>query len=112
MVRSADYPQEAKFIRAIFQQMSQAPNLMPQGNIMLSLPGDVGKDSEAKTGTTKLLLFHIAADINFNAGTFLNLQQAVPLVGMAVILAMPHAAHMQAYSDLLQKSCLSKKKCN
>ena len=74
---------------------------------MLSLPGDVGKDAEAKTGTTKLLLFHITANINFDAGTFSKLEQAVPLAGMAVILAMPHATRVQAYSDLLQKLCLS-----
>ena len=67
---------------------------------MLSLPGDIGKDAEAKTGTMKLLLFHIAAVINLDAGTFSNLQQAVLSVGMAVILTMPRAARAQAYSDL------------
>ena len=106
-VRSADYPQEAKFIQAIFQPTFQAPNITPQRNIMLSLPGDVRKDAKAKTGMTKLLLFHITADINLDAGTFSNLQQAVPLAGMAVILAMPRAARAQAYSDLLRKLCLS-----
>ena len=106
-MRSADYPQEAKFIRAIFQPLIQASNTTPQGNITLSLPGDVGKVAEAKTGRTKLLLFHITADINFDAGTFSNLQQAVPSAGMAVILAMPRAARAQAYSCLLRKSCLS-----
>ena len=48
-VRSVVYPQEAKFIRAIFQPLIQASNTAPQGNITLSLPGDVGKDAEAKT---------------------------------------------------------------
>jgi hypothetical protein len=59
---------------------------------MLHLPAKANKESEAKKGIVKLMLFHIHGNINIKATSVLNITPAVPSKGMQVVLNQPHAA--------------------
>jgi hypothetical protein len=70
------------------------PNLTSYApsNVMLHLPAEANKESEAKKGIVKLMLFHIQGDINIEATLVSNITPAVPLKGMQVVLNQPRAA--------------------
>jgi hypothetical protein len=59
---------------------------------MLHLPAEANKESEAKKGIIKLMLFHINVDINIKVTLVSNITPAIPLKGMQVVLNQPHTA--------------------
>ncbi len=91
-----DYPVAARVIKDLSQLSPQviAPTLASYApsNLMLHLPAEADKESEAKKGIVKLMLFHIRGDINIEATLVLNITPAVPSKGMQVDLNQPHAA--------------------
>ena len=109
IVQSAEYPQEAQAIKSFFCQTLQAPLQPHAGTITVTLPGEAEKDAEAKNGITKLSLFFIAADCDFDAGTISNVQLATRSPGMDYVVATGRSARAQAYSDLIRKACISAK---
>jgi hypothetical protein len=68
LVQSDDYPITARVIKDLFQLSPQAiaPTLASYApsNVMLHLPAKADKESEAKKGIVKLMLFHICGDID------------------------------------------------
>lgn len=108
IVQSSEYPQEAQKIKSFFLRTPSVPT-QPQGTITVTLPGEAEKDAEAKNGITKLSLFLIAADCDFDAGTISNVQMATRSSGMECVVASGRAARAQAYSDLIRKACISAK---
>jgi hypothetical protein len=73
---------------------AEAPSLasFPPGNVMLHLPAEVDKESEAKKGIIKLMLLHIRGDIDIKATLVSNINPATPSKGMQVVLNQPCAA--------------------
>jgi hypothetical protein len=69
---------------------------------MLHLPAKADKESEAKKGIVKLMLFHICGDIDIKATSVSNITPAVPLKGMQVVLNQPCAACASQFADLVQ----------
>jgi hypothetical protein len=59
---------------------------------MLHLPAEANKESEAKKGMGKLMLFHIRGNINIKATSVLNIIPDIPSKGMQVVLNQPRAA--------------------
>jgi hypothetical protein len=59
---------------------------------MLHLLAKVDKESEAKKGIVKLMLFHIRGDIKIKATLVSNITPVVPSKGMQVTLNQPRAA--------------------
>jgi len=108
-VQTVQYPQEAKSIKDVFVPVIPAHHaalpLQQGGAFTITSAADVEKEAEAKKGITKLLLFHIAADRDLEAGTMANISQAIPSAGMESVLTSPRAVRPQSYSDLLQKAC-------
>ncbi len=68
---------------------------------MLHLPAEADKESEAKKGIIKLMLFHIRGDINIEATLVSNITPAVPLKGIQVVLNQPCAARASQFADLV-----------
>jgi hypothetical protein len=106
LVQLDDYPVAAHVIKALFQLSPQAvtPTFASyaSGNIMLHLPAEADKESEAKKGIVKLMLLHIRGDIDIEATLVSNITPAVPLKGMQVVLNQPCAAQASQFADLLQ----------
>jgi hypothetical protein len=106
LVQPDDYPVAARVIKDLFQLSPQAiaPTLASYApsNITLHLPAKANKESEAKKGIVKLMLFHIRGDINIKATLLSNITPAVPSKGMQVVLNQPHAAHASQFADLVQ----------
>jgi hypothetical protein len=109
IVQSSEYPQEAQQIKSFFLPAAAPVPVQPQGNFTVTLPGEAEKDAEARNGITKLSLFFIAADCDFDAGTLSNVQLATRSPGMECIVASGQSARAQAYSDLIRKACTSAK---
>jgi hypothetical protein len=90
LVQSDDYLVAAHVIKDLFQRSPQAVSLTlasyALGNVMLHLPAKANKESEAKKGIVKLMLFHIRGDINIEATLVLNITPAIPSEGMQVVL--------------------------
>ncbi len=61
-------------------------------NVMLHLPAEVNKESEAKKGILKLMLLHIHGNINIKATSVSNIIPAIQSKGMQVVLNQPCAA--------------------
>jgi hypothetical protein len=59
---------------------------------MLHLPAEADKESEAKKGIVKLMLFHIRGDIDIKATLVSNITPAIPSKGMQVVLNQPRTA--------------------
>jgi hypothetical protein len=95
-VQSDDYPVAACVIKDFFQLCPQAvaPSLafFAPGNVMLHLPARANKESEAKKGIVKLMLFHIHGNIDIKATYLSNIIPAAPLKGMEVVVNQPCAA--------------------
>ncbi len=71
-------------------------------NVMLHLPAKADKESEAKKGIVKLMLFHIRGNINIKATLVSIITPAIPSKGMQVVLNQPHAAQASQFADLVQ----------
>ncbi len=102
LVQSDDYLVTAHVIKDLFKLSPQAfaPTLASYAlsNVTLHLPAKADKESEAKKGTIKLMLFHIRGNINIKATLVSNIIPAIPLKGMQVVLNQPCAAcaiHLQ-----------------
>jgi hypothetical protein len=106
LVQSDDYPVAARVIKDLFQLSPQAfaPTLASYApsNVTLHLPAKADKESEAKKGIVKLMLFHIRGNINIKATSVLNFIRAVPLKGMQVVLNQPCAARASQFADLVR----------
>jgi hypothetical protein len=106
LVQSDDYPVAACVIKDLFQLSPQAfaPTLASyaRSNVTLHLPAEADKESEAKKGIIKLMLFHIRGDINIKATLVLNIIPAIPSKGMQVVLNQPCAACASQFADLIQ----------
>ena len=108
---SSDYPKEAQELGEIFNPSPDVPTVVaaaaqPGGTFSLTDPVEEKKEKDAKTGTVKLMLLLIAAEVDFKTGTVSNFAQAVPTKGMECVLEMSRVARPQAYADLLEKACL------
>jgi hypothetical protein len=105
LVQSDEYPVAARVIKDLFQLGPQAvaPTFASYapGNVMLHLPAEVDKESEAKKGIVKLMLLHIRGNINIKATLVSNITPAVPSKGMQVVLNQPRAAQASQFADLV-----------
>ncbi len=105
LVQSDDYPVAAHVIKDLFELSPQAiaPTLASYApsNVTLHLPAKANKESEAKKGIVKLMLFHIRGDIDIKATLVSNIIPAVPLKGMQVVLNQPRAARASQFADLV-----------
>jgi hypothetical protein len=106
LVQSDDYPVAAHVIKDLFKLSPQAfaPTFASYapGNVTLHLPAEADKESEAKKGIVKLMLFHICGNIDIEATLVSNIIPAVPLRGMQVVLNQPCAACASQFADLVQ----------
>jgi hypothetical protein len=106
LVQLDDYLVAACVIKDLFQLSPQAiaPTLASYApsNIMLHLPAEADKESEAKKGIVKLMLFHMRGDINIEATLVSNITPAVPSKGMQVVPNQPCAARASQFADLKQ----------
>ncbi len=105
LVQLDDYPVAARVIKDLFQLSPQAiaPTLASYApsNVMLHLPAKTYKESEAKKGIVKLMLFHIRGDIVIKATLVSNITPAIPSKGMQVVLNQPCAACASQFADLV-----------
>jgi hypothetical protein len=96
LVQLDNYPVAAHVIKDLFQLSKQAvaPTLASYApsNVMLHLLAKADKETEAKKGIVKLMLFHIHGNINIKATLVSNIIPAIPSKGMQVVLNQPHAA--------------------
>jgi hypothetical protein len=96
LVQLDDYSVAARVIKDLFQLSPQAiaPTLSSyaSSNVMLHLPTEADKESEAKKGIAKLMLLHIHGDIDIKATLVSNITPVVPSKGMQVVLNQPCAA--------------------
>jgi hypothetical protein len=106
LVQSDDYLVAAHVIKDLFKLSPQAfaPTLASYApsNVTLHLPAEADKESEAKKGIAKLMLFHIRGNIDIKATLVSNIIPAIPLKGMQVVLNQPRAACASQFSDLVQ----------
>ncbi len=86
LVQLDDYPVAARVIKDLFQLSPQAIALTlasyAPSNVTLLLPAEADKESEAKKGIFKLMLFHICGNIDIEATLVSNITPAIPLKGM------------------------------
>ncbi len=105
LVQSDDYPVAAHVTKDSFQLSPQtfAPTLASYApsNVTLHLPAKADKESEAKKGIVKLMLFHIRGNIDIKTTSVSNIIPAVPLKGMQVVLNQPCAACASQFADLV-----------
>jgi hypothetical protein len=105
-VQSDDYPLAARVLKEIFQLSPQilTPTLpsFPSGNVMLQLPSEIDKESEAKKGIIKLMLLLIRGNMNIELPTVSNISSAPPSKGMQVVLNQPCAAQASQFADLVR----------
>jgi hypothetical protein len=106
LVESDDYPVAAHVIKDFFKLSPQAfaPTLASYApsNVTLHFPAKADKESEAKKGIVKLMLFHIHGNIDIKATLVLNIIPAVPSKGMQVVLNQPRTACTSQFADLVR----------
>jgi hypothetical protein len=106
LVQLDNYPVAARVIKDLFQLSPQAvaPALAfyAPSNVMLHLPAEANKESEAKKDIIKLMLFHMRGNIDIEATLVLNITPAIPSKGMQVVLNQPCAAQASQFADLVQ----------
>jgi hypothetical protein len=106
LVHLDDYLVAASVIKDLFQLSPQAvaPTLSSYApsNVMLHLPAKANKESEAKKGIVKLMLFHIHGDIDIKATLVSNITPAIPSKGMQLVLNQPCAAQASQFADLVR----------
>ena len=96
-VQSDNYPQATVEIKKYFIG-AQVPAILPQaftqpGTFRFQLPGELGRESEAKKGITKLMLLHICGSIDYKTLLITEIiTLATPSPGMEVVLNQPRAA--------------------
>ncbi len=95
-VQLDNYMVAAHVINDLFQLSPQAvaPTLASyaRSNVMLHLLAKANKESKAKKGIVKLMLFHICGDIDIKATLVSNITPAILLKEMQVVLNQPCAA--------------------
>jgi hypothetical protein len=105
-MQSEDYQIAACALKEIFQLSHQilAPTLpsFPSGNVMLQLPSEINKESEAKKGIFKLMLLLIRGNININLSMVSNISSAPPSKGMQVVLNQPRVVQASQFADLVR----------
>jgi hypothetical protein len=69
---------------------------------MLHLLAEADKESEAKKGIVKLMLFHIRGDIDIKATLVSYIIPTIPSKRMQVVLNQPRAARASQFADLVQ----------
>jgi hypothetical protein len=77
--------------------------------LTLQLPSDIEKETKAKKGLTKLLLFHICGKINDDSTSFSNLAYPEPSQGMKIVLDSARPARATGFSDLIRNICTTAK---
>jgi hypothetical protein len=106
LVQSDDFPVAARVIKDLFQLSPQAiaPTFASYApsNVMLHLPAKADKESEAKKGIVKLMLFHIRGNMDIKATLVSNITPAVPSKGMQVVLNQPCTAQASQFADLIK----------
>ncbi len=106
IVQLDDHPVAAHVIKDLFQFSPQmiAPTLASYApsNVMLHLPAEANKESEAQKSIVKLMLFHIRGDIDIKATLVSNTTPAVPSKGRQVGLNQPCTACASQFADLVQ----------
>jgi hypothetical protein len=106
LVQLDDYPVAAHVVKDLFHLSPQAiaPSLASYApsNVMLHLLAKADKESEAKKGIVKLMLFHLHGNIDIKATLVSNITPAVPSKGMMVVLNQPRAARTSQFADLMQ----------
>jgi hypothetical protein len=106
LVQLDNYLVAARVIKDLFRLSPQvvAPTIASYapGNVMLHLPAEADKESEAKKGIVKLMLLHICGNIDIKATLVLNITPAIPLKGMQVVQNQPHTAQASQFADLVQ----------
>jgi hypothetical protein len=106
LVQLDNYPVPARVIKDLIQLSPQAvaPTLAfyAPSNVMIHLLVKADKESEAKKGIVKLMLFYIHGNIHVEATLVSNITPAVPLKGMQVVLNQPCAAQASQFADLVQ----------
>jgi hypothetical protein len=104
-VQLDDYTVAACVIKDLFQLSPQVIALTlasyAPSNVMLHLPAKANRESEAKKGIVKLMLFHIHGNIDIKATLVSNITPAVPLKGIQVVLNQPRAACSSQFADLV-----------
>jgi hypothetical protein len=85
--------------------------LATMGTFMFQLPGKLGKESKAKKEITitKLMLFHVCAEINFKELTVSDMTFATPFNGMEVVLCHPWASRPTSLAGLIRHTLLMAK---
>ena len=82
-VQSDNYPLAARVLKEIFQLSPQilTPTLpsFPSGNIMLQLPSEIDKESEAKKGIIKLMLLIVCSSIDIESTTISSISLPPPI---------------------------------
>jgi hypothetical protein len=105
LVQSDDYLVAARVIKDFLQLSPQAFALTlasyTPSNVTLHLPAEADKESEAKKGIVKLMLFHICGNINIKATLVSNIIPAVPSKGMQMVLNQPRAACASQFADFV-----------
>jgi hypothetical protein len=105
MVQSEDYPVAARAIKDLFRLTPQAAanlGISPQENVMLQLPGEINKESEAKNSIIKLMLLHKCGDIDINSTSIMYVNLATPSKGMQLVSNQHRAARASQFADLVQ----------
>jgi hypothetical protein len=106
LVQSDDYPVAARVIKDLFQlsPWAFAPTLASYvpSNVMLHLPAKADKESKAKKGIVKLMLFHICGNIDIEATLVSNIIPAIQSKRMQVVLNQPHAVCASQCADLVR----------
>ena len=105
-VQSNDYLLSARVFKEIFQLSPRmlAPPLpsFPTGNILLQLPPEIDKESEAKKGIIKLMLLLVRGDIDIESTLISNILSAPPSKGMQVVMNQPRADQASQFADLVR----------
>jgi hypothetical protein len=105
IVQSNNYPVAARVIKDLFQLTPQTvanPGAFAQGNVMLQLPGEIDKESEAKKGIIKLMLLQVHGNIDIDSTLVTNNNPSSPSRGMQVVSNKLHAVHAGQFADLVQ----------
>ena len=112
-MQPGDYPQEAQELAEIFNPLPDAPTPTAvlagaageNPTFKISVETEENKERDSKKGIVKLMLFLIAADVDFQSGNVTNFTQATPTKGMECVMEMSGAARPQSYADLLTEAC-------
>jgi hypothetical protein len=77
--------------------------------LTLQLPSDVEKETKAKKGLTKLLLFHICGKLNDDSTSLGNLSYPEPSQEMKIVINSARPACATGFSKLIRNTCTTAK---